>query len=172
MESPSPSAQLSRSDLDAMKGSAVLEFGASWCPHCQAARPFVSAALAGFPEVRFIWAEDGKGQPLGRSFGVKLWPTLIFLKDGQEIERLVRPADAGLIEMALRKIAFVPDVSAKKDDAADLGRIGQQVDTDALARHEGAARWLGGDNDSRQTVRGDEHSGRLPISDRCQGHRI
>ena len=105
MESSSPSTELSRAEVDALKGPAVLEFGASWCEHCQAAQPHVAAAMAGCPGVRFIWVEDGKGKPLGRSFGVKLWPTLVFLKDGREVERLVRPADAGLIEGALGKIA-------------------------------------------------------------------
>jgi len=34
---------------------------------------------------------DGKGKRLGRAFRVKLWPTLILLRDGQEVARLVRP---------------------------------------------------------------------------------
>ena len=104
MESTSQSPEPSRAEVDAVTGAAVLEFGASWCEHCRAAQPLVSAAMAKFPGVRFIWVEDGKGRPLGRSFGVKLWPTLVFLKDGREVERLVRPADAGLIEGALKKI--------------------------------------------------------------------
>ena len=105
MESSSSPTELSRAEVDALKGPAVLEFGASWCEHCRAAQPHVAAAMAGFPDVRFIWVEDGKGKPLGRSFGVKLWPTLVFLKDGREIERLVRPTGAGPIDEALRKIA-------------------------------------------------------------------
>ena len=104
MEPTSQSTEPSRTEVDALAGAAVLEFGASWCEHCRAAQPHVAAAMAGFPGVRFIWVEDGKGRPLGRSFGVKLWPTLVFLKDGREVERLVRPADAGLIEGALKKI--------------------------------------------------------------------
>ncbi|GHU38712.1 thiol reductase thioredoxin [Betaproteobacteria bacterium] len=105
MESPSQSSEPSRAEVDALEGAVVLEFGTSWCQHCQAAQPLVSAARAGFPGVRLIRVEDGKGKLLGRSFRVKLWPTLIFLKDGQEAERLVRPENAGLIKDALRKIA-------------------------------------------------------------------
>ena len=43
------------------------------------------------PEVRHIRVEDGKGKRLGRSFGVKLWPTLVLMRDGKILEQLVRP---------------------------------------------------------------------------------
>ncbi len=48
---------------------------------------------------------DGKGRPLGRSYGVKLWPTLVFLKDGHEVARVVRPADATPLKQALDQLA-------------------------------------------------------------------
>ena len=51
-------------------------------------------------EVPHVKIEDGPGRRLGRSFGVKLWPTLIFMKDGQEISRLVRPKAAKEIVQA------------------------------------------------------------------------
>jgi thioredoxin 1 len=34
---------------------------------------------------------DEPGKPLGRSYQVKLWPTLIVLLDGAEIARFVTP---------------------------------------------------------------------------------
>jgi thioredoxin 1 len=80
-----------RAEVDQLAGPTVLEFGASWCPICQAARPLIDAALAARSGLRHLSIEDGKGQPLGRSFRVKLWPTLIFLRDGQEVSRVVRP---------------------------------------------------------------------------------
>jgi len=49
--------------------------------------------------VRHLKIEDGPGRPLGRSFRVKLWPTLVFLRDGVEVARVVRPADAKQIEV-------------------------------------------------------------------------
>lgn len=90
-----------RDAVDAMKGPAVLEFGANWCPICQGAQPLIRDALSGYPEVDHLKVEDGKGKPLGRSYKVKLWPTLVFLKDGREIARLVRPDDRASIEKAL-----------------------------------------------------------------------
>ena len=35
--------------------------------------------------------EDGPGRRLGRTYRVKLWPTLVLLRDGCEIARVVRP---------------------------------------------------------------------------------
>ena len=85
--SPEPS----RAEVDHLPGPVVLEFGADWCGYCQALRPHLAAMLDDFPDVRHLRVEDGKGKPLGRSFRVKLWPTLIFLRDGRVVHQAVRP---------------------------------------------------------------------------------
>jgi thioredoxin 1 len=80
-----------REEIDAMPGLVALELGAAWCGFCQGARPLIDRALAAHPDVRHIQIEDGKGKRLGRTFGVKLWPTLVLLREGHEVARLVRP---------------------------------------------------------------------------------
>ena len=94
----------SRSEIEALPGAVLLEFGTGWCEHCQALAPGVAALLEEYPKVRHVKVEDGPGQRLGRSYKVKLWPTLVFLRDGVEIERLVRPQAAGDIAAALRRV--------------------------------------------------------------------
>ena len=94
-----------RQELDAMAGPVLLEFGTSWCGHCRRAQPLIAEALAAHPEVRHIKVEDASGKRLGRSYGVKRWPTLVFLKDGRETARLVRPASTGEIGEALQRLA-------------------------------------------------------------------
>lgn len=93
-----------RSEIDELAGATLLEFGSAWCGHCRRATPIVQQAFAAHANVRHIKIEDGSGRPLGRSFRVKLWPTLVFLKDGQEIGRLVRPTDDRDIEAAMEAI--------------------------------------------------------------------
>ena len=96
---------LTRAEVDALPGPTVVEFGSNWCGYCRRAQPLIAEAFGGHPELRHIKVADGSGLPLGRSFGVKLWPTLIFLRDGREIARLVRPATSREIKAALAKIA-------------------------------------------------------------------
>ena len=94
----------SRDEIDALAEPTVIEFGAAHCGHCRAAQPLIAEAFARHPGVRHIRIEDGPGRRLGRTFRVKLWPTLVFLRQGQEVARLVRPADSGTIEQALAQI--------------------------------------------------------------------
>jgi thioredoxin 1 len=96
--------QTTRAEVDSLAEPVVIEFGTSWCGHCMAAQPLIESAMADFPALRHLKVEDGPGRPLGRSFRVKLWPTLIFMAGGQEVARLVRPASTGEIGSALRQI--------------------------------------------------------------------
>lgn len=85
-------ASITRESLAESTGPVVVEFGASTCGICTAFAPHLQQLLAGHPSVRHLKVEDGRGRPLGRSFGVTLWPTFVLLKDGQVQQQLVRPS--------------------------------------------------------------------------------
>ena len=93
-----------RAEVDALPGATVIEFGTNWCGFCSAAQPHIEQGLAAHPDLRHLKIEDGPGRPLGRSFRVKLWPTLIFMKDGAEVARVVRPSSAQPIRDAAKQI--------------------------------------------------------------------
>jgi thioredoxin 1 len=104
MQETQAPAEPTRDEVEAMPGAVLLEFGTAWCGYCRRAQPLIGEALAAHPGVRHIKIADASGKRLGRSFGVKLWPTLVFLKDGKEATRLVRPAGADEISEGLAAI--------------------------------------------------------------------
>lgn len=113
----------SRTAVEEMRGSVVMEFGVDWCPHCQRAAGPVAEALraagalpadgppaAGGDKAvapatpQYLRLEDDRARPLGRSFKVKLWPTLLFLRDGVEVARVVRPTTAAEVTAGLGQL--------------------------------------------------------------------
>lgn len=93
----------SLAEVQALPGLTLLEFGTEWCGHCRAAQPLIAQALADRPQWQHLKVEDGPGRALGRHYRVKLWPTLVVLRDGQEVGRLVRPAAAQEIQTVMAK---------------------------------------------------------------------
>jgi thioredoxin 1 len=90
--------ELTRAEIDASREPLLIEFGASWCGYCQAAKAHITAVMKAHPAVRHIKVEDAEGLPLGRSFRVQRWPTLIYIEGGAEKGRVVRPRNAAEIE--------------------------------------------------------------------------
>ncbi|KFZ30812.1 thioredoxin [Pseudidiomarina salinarum] len=90
--------------ISELPGDTLLDFGAPWCGHCQAASPAIKEAVAEHSGLRHIKIYDGKGKRLGRAFRVKLWPTLILLRDGKEVDRLVRPLTADEVRELISKL--------------------------------------------------------------------
>ena len=94
----------SRAQVDQLKGPSMLEFGSATCGYCRAVQPLLASALADHASVRHLKIADASGRLLGRSYKIKLWPTLVFLSDGCEVARLVRPRDESAIRNALALI--------------------------------------------------------------------
>lgn len=104
MSTPFETTEPARAEIDARRGPLLLEFGSPTCGWCRRAQPLVEEALAAQPGVPHVKVADGPGQPLGRSFRVKLWPTLVFLRDGVEQARAVRPQSVAEVAEGLQRV--------------------------------------------------------------------
>ena len=92
-----------RAILDGNDGLQVVEFGSNDCAICRAALPLITEAMQAttMPHLRI---QDGKGRRLGRSYRITLWPTLVLLRNGVEVARVVRPGSVADITGALRQL--------------------------------------------------------------------
>lgn len=97
--------ELTREQVDRMNGPVLLVFGTDWCQHCAALQSRLASVLEAYPQVQVLHIEDGAGRRLGRSFRVKLWPNLVFMRDGQVQKQLARPDNADEIRAGLEAIA-------------------------------------------------------------------
>ena len=68
-------------------GWCLVDFYASWCPHCRAFRPNYeqTAADCELP-VKFFAADVEKCREAARQFGVMSIPTLVLLRDGEKVD--------------------------------------------------------------------------------------
>jgi thioredoxin 1 len=122
-----------REDIDATRGLLMLEFGAAWCGICRSMAPLIAKAAREHSDVRHVKVEDAAGEALGRSFGIKLWPTLVFLRDGREVARVVRPHSEQEILAAFEQLLDSP--AEGETGMPDLPDVGA---------YQGARRGFGG----------------------------
>jgi thiol-disulfide isomerase/thioredoxin len=83
----------------------ILYFSATWCGPCKMFKPIFDQFISEHPEVecKFIDVEQSEGY---EHFRVMAVPTIIFLKNGIECERLSGSKSKKVLEQTLEDITF------------------------------------------------------------------
>lgn len=68
--------------------SFVIDFYADWCAPCQAVKPMFEKASQEFGNVNFFKVNVDKNQRIVSEFGVRSLPTIVFVRNGEEVERI------------------------------------------------------------------------------------
>lgn len=71
------------------KGTAVVKFYADWCGPCKMMNPIVEKAAAEFPQVQFVAVNIDESRDISEKFNIQGVPTIVLVKDGAEVNRLV-----------------------------------------------------------------------------------
>ena len=74
---------ISASDL------AVIDFYATWCGPCKMLAPILSEVEKETSDVAFFRVDVDQAPDVSRRFGIMSIPTLVFLKNGEEVGRSV-----------------------------------------------------------------------------------
>ncbi|HRS00458.1 MAG TPA: thioredoxin [Candidatus Sumerlaeia bacterium] len=69
---------------------AVVDFGATWCPPCRALEPIMEQLVDEFEgQVKIGAVNVDNCRNTAGKYGIMSVPTVIFFKNGQEVERMV-----------------------------------------------------------------------------------
>ncbi|XP_071735046.1 thioredoxin H2-like [Rutidosis leptorrhynchoides] len=67
----------------------VVDFSASWCGPCKTLEPFIRSLASKFPDIDFIKIDVDELQDVTKEFCVTAISTLVLLKQGKEVERVI-----------------------------------------------------------------------------------
>jgi thioredoxin len=70
-------------------GAAVAYFSASWCGPCRVFKPRVESVANSRDDVDVIFIDVDESQDLVSKYGIKSVPTVIGVRDSEEVSRLV-----------------------------------------------------------------------------------
>lgn len=67
----------------------VIKFEAQWCNPCKMMKPEWDMVKKVFSDVDFEICDINDNSKLAQAYGVMSIPTLVFIKDGNEVERII-----------------------------------------------------------------------------------
>lgn len=66
----------------------AVKFWASWCGPCKQMNPSIKKIEDEFPNVKFLSIEIEQVPEIAQRFRIKSLPSILLLKDGQEVKRI------------------------------------------------------------------------------------
>ncbi len=77
-------------EIEAGRGLVLVDFFATWCGPCQRLSPVLEDIQLDFHgKVKFLKSDIEKSRSLARKFSVMSVPTMVVLKDGAPVDRMV-----------------------------------------------------------------------------------
>jgi len=87
----------------AKKGKIIVDFWAPWCGPCRMMAPVFEETSKGHKEIVFAKVNVDEHPELAQEFGVRGIPTMVFLQDGEEVNRVVGAGSKATLEAKIKE---------------------------------------------------------------------
>jgi thioredoxin 1 len=77
------------SDLNINNGLYIIKFWSTWCGPCKSYAPVISKLDEEFENITFFSVDVDQVPELAQRFKIKSLPSLILIKDGEEVDRII-----------------------------------------------------------------------------------
>lgn len=78
----------------------LIDFTATWCGPCQALKPWLKKTASEYEgKVKFVAVDVDKSGEVAKAYKIQAMPTLVVLKDGKEVGRVVGAKQSEIKEM-------------------------------------------------------------------------
>ncbi len=85
-------------------GLYALKFGATWCGPCKILEPNLKKMEAEFPSINIKHIDVDEYPKLAKEYKIRSVPTVILLKDGQEVKRVSGASLIAPLRKAFREL--------------------------------------------------------------------
>ncbi len=93
------------SELLAQGKPMIVDFWATWCGPCKKVAPYIEQLAEEYAEQAIIGKVDvDENQDLPMQFGVRNIPTILFIKDGQVVDKQIGAVAKNVLEDKLKAI--------------------------------------------------------------------
>ncbi|MBQ9285401.1 MAG: thioredoxin [Bacteroidaceae bacterium] len=83
----------------------IVDFWATWCGPCKKVGPYIEQLAEEYAEQAIIGKVDvDENQDLPMQFGVRNIPTILFIKDGQVVDKQIGAVPKNVLEDKLKAI--------------------------------------------------------------------
>lgn len=82
----------------------ILDFWANWCRPCKSLKPIYAKVASEITDVNFTTVDTDKNYVLGQIFNIRSIPTLIYIKNGEEVSRTLGLVSEEVIKSNIEKL--------------------------------------------------------------------